>query len=271
MPSNWLYNFTPEMIAPIGYAAWGVLLAGLVLWLFGVAIARVAVAAALGTLASGLAILLATRFQLSVTPATAGIIGFAAGAIAGAMGFRVLQGFTLALVLGLATGALYYHWHVHTPPAAAIAQLPIDELKIPTDSFPETPVSLHDKPHFDAAKLLGDIRTHIFSLSTIDQHRMTLAAAGAAIVAMLLAFGFPRMTTATISALVGSLFILAAANLFMLVHRATGQQAGLPGWWPTQISTWAVLLTLLAGVGIVIQYRFFIRRSDKTQMKSAAA
>jgi hypothetical protein len=269
MPATWLYNFTPQMLAPLGYAAWGVLLAGLVLWLFGVAIARIAVAAFLGTLVSGLAVLLATHFQISVTPATAGIVGFVTGAVAGALGFRVLQGFTLALVLGVTVAGLYYHWHAHTPPAPNITQLPIDSLKISTDNFPETPLSTHEKPHFDLSKLLEFCKTRLFALSLQDQQRMGLAAAGAAIAALLLAFGFPKMTTATISALVGSLFILTAANLFMLTNQVTSPRGTLPAWWPTSLAAWGILLALLACVGIAIQYRFFIRRSDKPQMKTA--
>ena len=108
MPSQWLSIFTPDMLAPLGYAAWAALAFGLVLWFFGVAIARIGVAAALGTLAAALAVLLASYFQLTVSPAIVGGVGFIAGAIVGAMGFRLMQGFTFAVVLALAVGGTYY-------------------------------------------------------------------------------------------------------------------------------------------------------------------
>ena len=280
MPSQWLSIFTPDMLAPLGYAAWAALAFGLVLWFFGVAIARIGVAAALGTLAAALAVLLASYFQLTVSPAIVGGVGFIAGAIVGAMGFRLMQGFSFAVVLALAVGGTYYHWHARTPvPTDIAAETPaIPATPAPAPSrhahaiaaAPQAPAVVPAPASQEQlAKLVADLRAPLAALTIDDQKQMLASAGIAALVALLVAFIFPKMTTATLSALVGSLFILTAANLFMATHQVTSASPTLPAWWPAALSTWAIILAILACLSLAIQYRFFIRRSDKPQMNAA--
>jgi divalent metal cation (Fe/Co/Zn/Cd) transporter len=73
------------------------------------------------------------------------------------------------------------------------------------------------------------------------------------------------MTTELLSAIVGSLLILVAAQLFLHARRASSTG----DWVPSNLSIWGVVLALLVPVGIAIQYRFFIHRSDKPQMTRA--
>src|SRR5690242_14691565 len=100
MPSL-LDMFSPEAQQTMAILAVIASVAGLLLWSLGLKIARFSVAIFLGLL---IAFLGATQLprDVSISPITASLIGFAAGALLGAIAFKLLQGVVLAACVGLA-------------------------------------------------------------------------------------------------------------------------------------------------------------------------
>ena len=266
-----------------------VIASGIVVWAAGVKIARFSVAILLGLAVAALGAWLLPRF-VDITMVTGGILGFVIGALTGAMAFRLLQGLILALCLGLAVGGIYYRWHITTELAASptTAQVPASDLLIPTDRLaastpPTTPTTPHSSAahatpsaHAAPATAPAKAASHsfandasLFSRSLLDhwnaippghQKRLLFGSIGAAAIALLIAFGFPRITTWVISALIGALMILAGAHALLHVY-APQYESFLP------LTTRMRYLTLgvLVLIGMGIQHRFFPRRKSKAR------
>ncbi len=94
----------PEAQSLLGGIAFLVAIVGLIVWAAGVKIARFSVAILLGA-AGGTACAWLLPLVFGIAAVTGGLVGFVAGALAGAVGFRILQGVTLAVCLGIAAGA----------------------------------------------------------------------------------------------------------------------------------------------------------------------
>ncbi|MCL2647997.1 MAG: hypothetical protein FWD61_13465, partial [Phycisphaerales bacterium] len=152
----------PEAQHLLGAISLATSLVGLILWTSGIKIARFSVALLLGLLGAAVGFSLIPQY-LSLTPISVALIGFAAGVFGGVLAFKMLQGFVLALCIGVAAAGIFYHWHttvsqptVQAVPPATTLPLTIKGFEIPTDllshSFPATApaalaplVTAHDK------------------------------------------------------------------------------------------------------------------------------
>lgn len=252
------------------YAGWGTLLIALAVWALGVVIARVGVALVFGLVGAAVAALLAQHCGHQAFLAAVGV-GFAAGAGIGALGFKAVQAFTLALLMGAAVAGLYYHWHVEAisapalPSPTAIAALPttlssvlptqpsIQALQISIDKWtPQQPMTF--------TALAGRIKEQFVGTSARHLRHMLIAALGSAVVALLVAYNFPRLTTGIVTSVAGAALILAAARVLVQIH--SPHQAGL---FPSHAWSRYCALVIVAGVGFLIQYRIFLRPPDKSQ------
>lgn len=261
MTSSWLDLVPPEALRFLGYAAWMTVLAGIGLWATGVAIARVVVALFLGAMGATIGALLVTHFGIDLSPATATILGFVVGVVCGVLGFKFLQAITLAAALGVSVASLYYVWHVRPAPEAPAATMPqASDLKIPLDNFEAEPAQGVDqsRPTLHLGELAQRAMKRIGTIPTTHQRRMSIAGLGSVAIGLLIALGFPRATTAMITALIGSVLIATGISLITSIYRP-----GSPGFLPASASGWYIFCAVLAGVGLIIQYSLFMRNSDK--------
>ena len=246
----------PEVLSHLGFVAWGFLFLGLMLWLFGVALARLSIAGLLGAVGAAVGTLVVPRMGLDISVLTGGILGFIVGALVGVLAFRFIQAFTLALCLGLAVAGTYYRWHV--------APLPLTP---PVATQPASnPTTQNARPHLRA--LAEQLLEQVRAIPRPHLKRMSIAAMGSAVIALLLALGFPRGTTTGLTSLLGSLLIM--ASTYTLAERQTPR---IFAWWPRHLLGGYLVLAALVGVGILIQYRFFISTSDnpsKTKKSKSA-
>ena len=98
--------------ADLALGAWGLLLVGLVLWLFGVGIAHFLAVIMMGAAGAAAAVWGVPRMGWDFSPLTSVVAGFVIGAAIGALTFRVMQAILLAASLGIAVAGVYYGWHV---------------------------------------------------------------------------------------------------------------------------------------------------------------
>ena len=262
MTGSFIDILPPEAQHVLGGISVLVMSAGFVVWGAGVKIARFSVAILLGLGAAALGAWLLPRFA-GVTLATGGIVGFVIGALAGAVGFRLLQGLILAACLGLAVGGVYYRWHIAPEaPAAQVGDVHVSDLMIPTDRL-GAGAATQQHPSNDVAAFGQSLIDHWNAIPPADQRRLLIVSIGSAAVALLIAFGFARPTTWVISSVLGALMIL--AGLHALVH-VYGPQ--YETYLPTTTRTRYLTLAIVTLVGMGIQYRFFPRKGAK---KVAAA
>lgn len=247
-------HLSPEDQMKLAYAAWGALVLGLALWSCGVTFARAAVAMVLGAALMLLGLWLPSKLGWNVSPYIGGVIGVASGCLIGGWGFRWVQAATLAACLGLAVAGLYYQWHIHSPYIASLA--------VPASRSADTLLVQIKPPSVrpSAYGALESIGRKVASIPRIHLQRMAIAGLGSAIAAVLFAMGFPRATTTLITAVLGALGLMAA--IYCLSHV----------YWPklsdhlfyAPIQTY-IMMAVLAAAGLAIQYRFFLRPSDKSQ------
>jgi hypothetical protein len=248
MESSLIDLLTPEDQQKLAYGATGLLLLGLALWSCGVTFARVAVAATLGAALMLFALWFPGKIGVAMSPYLAGGVGFAAGAVIGGLGFRLVQAGTLAACLGLAVAGLYYQWHVRHP-APVVYRGDANDLMV------------HIKPPVTPS-VYAAIETMLGLIADIPRihlQRMAIAGAGTALVSILFALGFPRATTTIITSILGTICLM--ASVYSLVHAYSPKLSDLL---PTSaLETYAILL-ILASAGLLIQYRFFLRLPDKS-------
>lgn len=261
MISSWLDLVPPEALRFLGYAAWMTVFVGIGLWATGVAVARVAVALLLGAAGATIGALIVVRFGIDLSPATATILGFVVGILSGVLGFKFLQAITLAAALGIAVSGLYYTWHVSPAPETPAATAPqASELKISLDQFESEPAQSTEQHH--AALHLGElaqrVMTRIGSIPASHQKRMSIAGLGSVAIGLLIAFGFPRATTAVITSILGSVLTIGGISLLTGIYKP-----GSPGYLPSHATGWYILLGILSAIGVIIQYSLFMRNSDK--------
>ncbi len=283
MTGSFIDILPPEAQQVLGGISVLVIASGIVVWAAGVKIARFSVAILLGLAVAALGAWLMPRF-VDVTIITGGILGFVIGALTGAMAFRLLQGLILALCLGVAVGGIYYRWHVTTEMVASptTAQVPASDLLIPTDRLaastpPATPrtSAAHTTPGApatapakaethslanDASLFARSVLEHWNAIPPVHQKRLLIGSIGAAAIALLIAFGFPRVTTWVVSALIGALMILAGAHALVHVY-APQYESSLPLTTRMRYLTLAILML----IGMGIQYRFLRRRKSKAK------
>ena len=273
MTGSFIDILPPEAQQVLGGISILVIASGIVVWAAGVKIARFSVAILLGVAVAALGAWLLPKFT-GMTIVTGGILGFVIGAMAGALAFRLLQGLILAVCLGLAVGGIYYRWHITAdlaPAPGTTAQVPASELLIPTDRLDApahasatTAAGKSTEHSFanDAAIFGRSLLEHWNAIPGVHQKRLLIVSIGAAVVALLIAFGFPRPTTWVISALLGALMILSGVHALLHVY-APQYEGYLP------LATRARYLTLgiVMLVGMGIQYRFFPRK--RTSVRSA--
>ena len=250
MTGSFLDILPPEAHDLLGVFGLISLLAGLLIWATGVKIARFTVTMLLGASLSALGTTFLPRL-INVSPLTGAILGFVAGALLGALAFRILQGLVLALCLGLLVAGIYYRWHTPHQPTTAPTTLTAPDLLIPTSIFPATRAA-SAKFHFEPDVLLRKIGDKINAIPRADQKRMLIAALGSAAIALLVAFGFPRLTTWTITSLLGSLMILSGSY----AHTQLYAPQDLSDFPATPISSY-LLLAFLFFLGLLIQHHLF--------------
>jgi hypothetical protein len=263
MPGSFIDILPPEAQSLLGGIALIVALVGLIVWAAGVKIARFSVAVLLGAAAAAIGTWLLPKF-LGVAPITGALVGFAGGAITGAIGFRLLQGLTLALCLGLAVGGMYYRWHILptlaiTPPTAlTTATAPIGDDLIHLDALPAVLPGTSTLPATRSAHLsplVSLVQSAIDRWSAIPplhQKRLLIVSIGSAAIALLIAFGFARRTTWFTSALLGALLLMAGINALVYVY-APQYETQLPA----QAKYRYLVLTILTLLGMGVQRRFF--------------
>jgi len=100
-------------------------LSGLILWSAGIKVARALSATFTGIV---LAIVGGTFLPgpIGLPPLACVLIGLAAGLIAGALAFRMLQGFALAAFCSVALAGVFYHWQQTKPVEIPTASLNVE-------------------------------------------------------------------------------------------------------------------------------------------------
>jgi hypothetical protein len=279
MTGSFLDILPPEAQQVLGGISVLVIASGVVVWAAGVKIARFSVAMLLGVAIAVLGAWLLPKF-MGITIATGGILGFVIGAMAGALGFRVLQGLILAVCLGLAVGGIYYRWHIAPelaapPTGQAAAEVPASDLLIRTDRLGaggsttaptktgHAVVSVSDgiAAVNNGIEAVGHSLLDRWSaIPAVHQKRLLIVSISAAGIALLIAFGFPRPTTWVISALLGSLMILSGINALLHVYAPQYE-----GYLPVSMRSRYLTLAIVMLIGMGIQYRFFPRKKARAK------
>jgi len=266
----------PEAQSVLGGAALLVGVVGVIVWASGVRVARLCVAVLVGLVLAGLGAWMLPG-MLGVAMATGALVGFAVGALVGAIGFRLLQGVTLAACVGLAVAGGYYRWHVEKvvtppPPAAVVAAEPGDagaggagaggvrasdllvqgKLGEGIGTQPRAGAEVAATEANHVREFAGKLKDRWNAVPATDQRRMLAAGIGSAAVALLLAFGFARQTTWAVSAVLGAVMVQAGAEAAGHVY------------WPAfeavfpRTPLWRmVMLGVMAGIGMFLQWWFF--------------
>lgn len=247
----------PQAQAWAGPLGWGVLIGGMVVWLFGIAIARAAVMLAMGGMGALWGVAGAASAGL---PAWLGAAaGFLMGAAGGWASFRQMQALGLALCLGAGAVGIYYHWHVPPTPARPVETVALADL-VPAAT--QLPSIVRQEIEQKAGAAVGNVRA-------IDRDhllRMAVAGTGMAVIGLLLGMIFPRGITIAATALLGAAAML-AAGYFLTAQHAPQYAA----WWPAALTGRYTLLGGVALAGMTIQWSFFVRRSDRTGNTSPSA
>jgi hypothetical protein len=271
----------PEAQAILGIAALVLTALGILVWAAGIKVARGLVAALVGLVVAALAAWTLPNL-LDIAVVSAGLVGFAIGALAGAVCFRLLQGLTLAICLGLAVGLTYYHLHVEhlvlSPTVAHVAdQAPVKAADLlikgplagstartaaPTTTSAHATSDATADARIFASKLLDRWN----AISSTDQRRLLAAAIGSAAIALLLAFGFPRPTTLVISAFLGTLMLLAGLEAAFHLYLPK-----LEFVLPRAATTRYALIALLTAIGLLLQYHFFWPRKKPQPAKQPSS
>lgn len=275
MLSSWIHLLSPNSLELLEYAAWATLLIALVLWALGVGIARAGVALATGLLGAAIAALLSQYCNHDTFLAAIGL-GFAAGAALGALSFKTIQAFTLALLLASATAGLYYHWHADAIPSPTALTTLHAKIQASLPAPPHIPTNINDlgkairqiqpqplpqpQPALSIPALAHRIQDQFLGASGHHLRRMLLAALAAAVAALIIAYTLPRLTTGIVTSVAGAALLLAAARILVQIH--IPHQAAL---FPNHPWSWHCALMILAGAGFLFQYRIFLRPPDKAQ------
>jgi hypothetical protein len=278
MTGSLLDILPPEAQAILGLAALVLTALGLLVWAAGIKVARGLVAALVGLAVAGLAAW-SLPHLFDIAAASAALVGFAIGALAGAVGFRLLQGLTLAVCLGLAVGFAYYHLHVehHNPAPAAAHAAPAEPVKASdllihgplagrTEKTSASTTRMTADAQADARQFASRLLDRWNAISATDQRRLLAAAIGSAAIALLLAFGFPRHTTWVISALLGTLMLLAGLEAVFHLYLPK-----LEFFLPRAAAPRYGLFAILTGIGLLLQYHFFWPRKKPRQPAEPAA
>ncbi len=258
MEASLIDHLSPEDQMKLAYVAWGALLLGLALWSGGVTFARGAVAVILGCALMVLGLWLPGKFGWAISPYIGGGVGFIIGALVGGWSFKWVQAATLAACLGLAVAGLYYQWHVRHP-------MPTTQVIMPREA---NSLFVMIKPAV-APSAYGAMETLINKIQHIPQmhlQRMAIAALGCAVAAILFAVGFPRATTILMTAVLGALALMGA--VYCLAHVYSPRLSDHLTAGPTQTY---LIMAVLAVIGLAIQYRFFLRKPDKSHESTTPA
>lgn len=260
--ASWMDHLAPEALRLLGLTAWGTLALGIILWALGLLIARGAVAAILGSLGALAGGWLVNVTGAALSPLTGALIGFVLGSVAGAVGFRFVQGVVLAACLGTAVAGVYYVWHVAPRVGTGVhgTTLPLVALKRLPENQPGT-----RKTELNLQQTAEQMRQQLAAIPLRELQWMGVVAVGAAAVAMLVAMKAPRGTTALITATVGAVIIMAATRTLLALHWRT-----LLAHWPGHAGGRYLVWGVLAALGIAIQCRFFLRRPDKAPQTPAS-
>jgi hypothetical protein len=266
MPGLYLEILPPELQSFYGVMAAGLLVIGLFVWGAGIRLARPAVAVLVGLAAAALAVW-GLPGPTGIAPITAGIIGFVAGLLAGAVTFRFVQAFLLAACLALVVSGVYYRTNIlpfraATPGQAASANVAAKDLLIRTERLDAAPdrtkaTTLDAVTMVETARAVGNhlqqaAVTEWQALSTAQQQRLGILAGLAALAGLLIALFFPRQTTWISTAALGTLMVTAAGLALLQVY---GRQyvANLP-------TKPAAILGILGGIflaGLLVQRLVF--------------
>lgn len=241
---------TPEQLQVIGVAAGLLLVIGVVLWLTGIRTARPMAAIAM-TGAGFTGAYFVAPALVNLAPLTCGLIGAAAGLLAGVLLFRILQAAVLAAFVAVAAGGLYY---IYCPKV------------MPEDNLLNVAVFPADQQATRMSQFQGFLLAQYQKIPPAEQRNLLLVAGGAAFVALAIGLGLPRATTLLGTALVGAFAVLVA--LHVLAHQYLG---GLGQIFPENRSAKLLAVGVLALIGVAVQYRFFARKADKSSQEPSAA
>ena len=235
---------SPEQLRQVGIVAGLLLVIGGLVWLTGVRIARPGVALAMAGVGFAVAFFVGPKFAV-VAPLTAGLIGLVVGLAVGVIAFRVLQAVVVAGLVGLGAAIVYYAAYMAPEGAQAVAL--VDH----ASGWPG---------------VLAEVIRQCQVLGAQDAGRLVIIAAGVGLTALLVALGFPKVTTVVGTAAAGAAAMLLAAGV--LVHcYVPGKQDLLPVGLRHQV----LVLGVMVAVGVVVQCRFFLFRADKSSKTTGQA
>lgn len=256
MNTSYLDALPAEAQPMIGAVAGVLLVVSLILWAFGIKIARIGTTLLLGFTCAAGAAWLAPQGPIDIAPITAAIIGFVIGALIGALLFRLVQGATLAACLGIAVAALYFHWHVQPAAATQAATGPATTQAV---------IDLIAVQRFDIAAvppLVDGLSRQLHDAPAKHQLRMAAAGIGTAVAVLLVAFFFMNATTIVVTAALGAMGLLASVHALLHV-------AGPPyrDYFPHDPVLRYFLLAFVTVLGVLIQYRISREKADNQPLK----
>ena len=258
---------SPEAQSFCGIAAGVMGVIGLFVWSVGIRLARPVTAIGSGLAVAGVAIWGLPQVT-SLAPVTAGIIGFVAGLLFGAVTFRFLQAFAVAGVLALVVGGVYYRTNIAPEqaatavPQAASSTLPAKEMLIKLDRLELSPDAAK-KTRLDTTAVLQAVKVAAgnaqrlaeeqwVGISQGQRRRLMVLEALAAIAGLLIGLFFPKGTTWAMTAAMGTLVISGAAVVLVQVYAP--QYANLLPTNPAVV--WGILGGIM-GVGMIMQRAMF--------------
>jgi hypothetical protein len=232
MPGLYLEILPPELQSFYGVLSAGLLVIGLFFWGAGIRLARPAVAVLVGLVAAALAVW-GLPGPTGLAPVTAGLIGFVAGLLAGAVTFRFVQAFLLAACLALVVSGVFYRTNILPARLAAAGQLstatlPAKDMLIATDRLDAAP-DRSSATRLDAVTVVESARTigmHLQrastrewqSLTVAQQQRLGILAGLAGLAGLLIALFFPKYTTWISTAAIGTMLVASAALGLLQVY-----------------------------------------------------
>jgi hypothetical protein len=276
MPGSFLDFCPPEMQTFYGAAAGGILVVGLFVWGAGIRLARPAVAGLMGVGAAGLA-LWTLPGATGLAPVSAGVIGFVAGVLAGAVSFRFVQAFVLAACLALVVSGLYYRANIlpgRSTGTAQVATLPAKEMLIAPERLGTSAgqtARVDMAMVMDAASAAGaQVQRALVheweALNSSQQQRLGILAGLAALAGLLTALFFPRHTTWVGTAALGTVLISASGLALMQVF-GRAYLASLP----TRPMPMLGILGGVMVVGMIVQRMLFWRGKKKAKPRVEAS
>jgi zinc transporter ZupT len=189
---------------------------------------------------------------VALDPITSAVLGLAVGILIGSMAFKAVQGIVLAVCLGLVAGGMFYHWQIaQNPEKAASSHV---ETSVPA-ALPTLPAVLPlDHVTLPPAAQIA-VQNNLARWSTIApslRQSMLVVGVGTAIMAIVVAWLFPKQTTWVMSAVAG-VALLIYGGITLLETYVPGYRRYLP----PQLGPRLIILAVLVAIGMLVQRLYF--------------